>query len=168
MTNQDAPAERTLLIGAAKVGLLHLEPALTRVLTRTGLEEEEAVALLLTAVKEHNYVPATAEELYREALRREYRRRGGEQVEAQPGLTIRILGPGCVSCNRIHTRLIEILSRLQLAAEIDLVQDLDEIWRAGVVNTPALIINQQLKSSGRLPTPAEIESWLQAAAPTGR
>lgn len=168
MTNQNDPGERTLLIGAAKVGLLHLEPTLARVLARPELPEEEAVELLLAAVTKHNYVPVAATELYREALRREYRRRRGEQVAAPPGLSIRILGPGCVSCNRLHTRLLELLSRLQLAAEIDLVQDLDEIWRAGVVNTPALIINQHLKSSGRLPTPAEIESWLRAEAPTGR
>lgn len=168
MQKQDTPSERTLLIGAAKVGLLHLETALGQMLASPELGEEEAVAWLLAAVKKHNYVPASADELYRTALRREYRRRRGEAVEAQPGLAIRVLGSGCVSCNRINTMLIEILDRLQLAAEIDQVQDLDEIWRAGVINTPALIVNQEIKSSGRLPTPAEIESWLQAATTAGR
>ncbi len=51
-----------------------------------------------------------------------------------------------------------------VAADIFQVHDLDEIGRYGVMRTPALIVNGELKSSGRLPPPADIEEWLREAA----
>ncbi len=160
----DMPLQRTIRIGQATVGLIGLDVALARILREEGLAEDEAVARLFAAVSRDNYVPAGAADLYREALRREIRRQRGERVAPGPGLAIRILGPGCVSCNRLNTLVIEALQQLGIAADVEHVHDLDEIWRYGVTQTPALIINEEVKSAGRLPTPAQVAAWLRDGA----
>lgn len=157
----DIPLQRTIKIGKTTVGLLGLDIALARILQKKDLPEDEAVERLFASVSKENYIPPGATELYREALRREIRKQRGEKVEYGPGLAIRILGPGCVSCNKLNTLVIEALQRLGIAADVEHVHELDEIWRYGVTQTPALIINEQVKSSGRMPTPIQVEEWLK-------
>ena len=157
----DRPTQRTIKIGNATVGLIGLDVAINRILRDKDLTEDMAEEQLFAAVSKENYIPAEATELYRKALRREIRRQRGEGDDAETGLTIRILGPGCVSCNKLNTLVIEALQRLKVAADVEHVNDLDEIWRYGVTQTPALIINEDVKSSGRMPTPSQIEEWLQ-------
>lgn len=157
----DIPLQRTIKIGRTTVGLVGLDVALARILREEGLDEDEAVTRLFEVISRDNYIPATATELYREALRREIRKQRGEKVERGPGLDIRILGPGCVACNKLNTLVIEALQRLKVAADVEHIHELDEIWRYGVTQTPALIINEEVKSSGRMPTPAQVEEWLR-------
>jgi small redox-active disulfide protein 2 len=79
-----------------------------------------------------------------------------------PGvLTIRVLGSGCVTCNKLSAMLFEALQKFGLAADMESVHDLDEIWRFGVTKTPALIINNTVKCAGRMPSPAEVEEWVK-------
>jgi small redox-active disulfide protein 2 len=158
----DKPLPRTIKIGNAAVGLLGFDRALREALDK-NLEEEAAVEFLYRAVAGQNYVPAGAGEMYKAALRREYRRQRGEEAAGPQGLSIRILGPGCVSCNRLNTLVYDIMQRLGIAADIEMVHDLDEIWRHGVLSTPALIIDGEVKCAGRLPTPAQVEEWLRHA-----
>ncbi|MFH1020182.1 MAG: thioredoxin family protein [Pseudomonadota bacterium] len=160
MQNQDRPASRTIRIGAANIGLIGLEQALSKAMTGQ-MEEEAAVDFLFGAIAGKNYVPLTAEPIYREALRTEYRRRQGMQ-SASPGiLTIRVLGSGCVTCNTLSAMLFEALQKFALAADLESVHDLDEIWRFGVTKKPALIINDTVKCAGRMPSPAEVEGWVR-------
>ena len=162
----NTPLSRQLKIGKATVGLIGLDTGLTKVL-REKMGEEEAVDFLYQTVAGKNYIPPQATEMYREALRHAYRRQMDDSPATEQGLSIKILGTGCVSCNRINTMVIDILQNLQLAAEIEQIHDLDEIWRLGVINTPALIINNEIKTSGRHPSMSEIEQWLRdVAAPT--
>ncbi|MCK9296678.1 MAG: thioredoxin family protein [Desulfobulbaceae bacterium] len=150
---------RKIKIGRATVGLIGLEQAMQQAVSRK-LSADEATAFLFAAVSRENYIPATATDLYRQALRREYLmvESGGAQSPQQ--LTIKILGPGCVSCNKLNTMIFDIMQRLGIAADIEQIHDLDEIWRHGVITTPALIINGRIKCSGRMPPPAEVEQWL--------
>ncbi|MDH3359379.1 MAG: thioredoxin family protein [Desulfobulbaceae bacterium] len=157
----DRPTQRAIKIGNATIGLIGFDIALNRIIRDKNLDEESAVNQLFTAISKENYIPAEARELYREALRQEIRKQRGEKTESGNTLAIRILGPGCVSCNKLNTLVIEALQRLGIAADVEHVNDLDEIWRYGVTQTPALIINEEVKSSGRMPTPAQIEDWLQ-------
>mgnify|MGYP001813807319 FL=1 len=60
--------------------------------------------------------------------------------------------------------LIDILQEKKVAADIEDVQDLDEIWRYGVTKTPALIINGKVKSAGIQPLRVQIEQWIEEAA----
>lgn len=160
MHNDDKPAPRTIRIGAANVGLIGLDQALNKALSE-AMEEEAAVDFLFTAIAEDNYVPAPAEPIYREALRAEYRRRQGIAVADSGILTIRVLGSGCVTCNKLSAMLFEALQKFGLAADMESVHDLDEIWRFGVTKTPALIINNTVKCAGRMPFPAEVDEWVK-------
>ncbi len=157
----DRPTQRAIKIGNATIGLMGLDIALNRILGDKDYDEEVAVEQLFAAVSKDNYIPTGAKELYREALRREMRKQRGETVSRPTGLDIRILGPGCVSCNKLNTLVIEALQKLGIAADVEHVNELDEIWRYGVTQTPALIINEQVKSSGRMPSPFQVEEWLQ-------
>jgi len=151
---------RQLKIGKATIGLLGLDTSLAKAL-REQMGEAEAVDYMYEVVAAQNYIPPAGRDLYRHALRQEYRRQAGLTTDSRPGLTIKILGPGCVSCNRINAMIFDILQKLQLAADIVQIHDLDEIWRHGVLNTPALIINDRIMSSGRHPSSSEVEQWIR-------
>jgi small redox-active disulfide protein 2 len=128
------------------------------------LSEAVAVDLIFNHVEGINYIPAAVKKEYREALKKEYRRLVRGEAQQDTGLMIRILGPGCVSCNKLNTMIFDIMQRRGIAADIEQIHDLDEIWRHGVISTPALIINGEIKCAGRMPPPAEVEQWLVEAA----
>ena len=151
----------TIKIGNATVGLIGLDISLQEAAGRE-LSVQEAVDLIYSQMAGQNYIPAQAETAYREALKREYLRHIGEsEGNKTRGLSIRILGPGCVSCNKLNSMIFDILQRLGVKADIDQIHDLDEIWRHGVISTPALIINDKIKCTGRQPTISEVEAWLR-------
>ncbi|MBC8317956.1 MAG: thioredoxin family protein [Desulfobulbaceae bacterium] len=159
----DELPQRKLKIDNVSVGLIGLDVALSKARNAT-LPDEEAVDLIYTHIKRQNYIPSTMEKQYREALGKEYRRLVDGETLQNTGLMIRILGPGCVSCNKLNTMIFDIMQRLGIAADIEQIHDLDEIWRHGVLSTPALIINGDIKCAGRMPPPAEVEQWLVAAS----
>ncbi|MGV1098174.1 thioredoxin family protein [Thiovibrio sp. JS02] len=161
--DNDIPPPRTIKVGAASVGLIGLDPALNRAIS-DQLPEEAAVDFLLQEVRRQNYIPASAEESYREALLSEYQRRLGRKTAGPGTLTIRVLGSGCVTCNKLSAMLFEALQKSNLAADMESVHDLDEIWRFGVTKTPALIINNRVKCAGRMPTLSEVEEWVRQEA----
>ena len=158
----DEPLQRTIRIGNATVGLLGLNIALTQ-LSGREISEDDAVKFLYEQVRRKNYIPEQAIKPYKEALRREYRRYFNLEKSALQGLTIRVLGRPCVTCNKLKTMLIDILQEKNVAADIEDVQDLDEIWRYGVTKTPALIINGEVKSAGIQPLRVQIEQWIEEA-----
>jgi len=157
----DKPLERTLRVGRATIGLVGLDQALLRILPRDDLSENMAVDQIFDEVARQNYIPNGAEDIYREALRKEYRKLKKGESDDRKDLSIRILGPACVSCNRLNTLTFDILQEMGIPADIEQIHDLDEIWRHGVISTPALIINGEIKSSGRLPSRSEIEEWFR-------
>lgn len=159
----DKPLERTLRVGRVTIGLIGIDQAFSRILSRDELSQEQAVDLLLAEVSQKNYIPEGAESLYREALSKEYRRLKEGVKEEREGLSIRILGPGCVSFNRLNTMTFDILQEMGIPADIEQIHELDEIWRHGVITTPALIINGEIKSSGKLPSRSEVEEWFREA-----
>lgn len=161
--SDDIPTPRTIRIGAASVGLIGLDQAMAKAM-EAGLPPEKAAEFLLAAIGENNYIPDSARPLYREALLAEYQRRLGHGGPSQDRLTIRVLGSGCVTCNTLSAMLFTALAGLNLAADMESVHDLDEIWRFGVTKTPALIINGRVRCAGRMPTQAEVEEWLAEEA----
>jgi len=159
----DLPLPQTLRIGKLSVGLIGLDRTLSRISACPDINLEAAVELVFTEVASLNYVPDSAVNAYREAIAGEIRRLRGSGETRSGELIIRILGPGCVSCNNIQKLVFEIMAELGLAADILQIHDLDEIGRFGVMRTPALLINGVVKSAGRLPSRAQIEEWLREA-----
>jgi hypothetical protein len=161
MAMSDTPLQRTIKIGNASVGLIGIDTALNHVLLQEKMSEEEVAAYLYNEIKKHNYIPASTDHLYRKALLREYKKLRSEEVDQENRLQIRILGPGCVSCNKLGTMLFEILQTMNVPADIEQIHDLDEIWRYGVLSTPALVINDKVLCAGKMPTSSEVENWLR-------
>lgn len=160
----DTPTQRMIRIGKTSIGLLGLDIAINKALA-AELTVPPAVDLIFQAVKEQNYIPAAMVEKYREAIGREYRRLLGLDDNQDQGLSIRILGTGCISCNGLQTMVIDAMERAGIAADIEQIHDRDEIWRLGVTATPALMINGRVKIAGIKPTLAQVEGWIREVLP---
>ena len=78
-------------------------------------------------------------------------------------LTIKILGPGCANCKKLEEVARKAVASLNVDAEIIKVTDMQAIIAYDVLQTPGLVINEKLVSSGRIPTPATVGEWIRAA-----
>ena len=77
-------------------------------------------------------------------------------------MIIKILGPGCVRCQRLEQLTREVLAELGLTAEFEHVTEMNEIMAYPILGTPALVIDEQVKVAGRIPSKEEIAVWLKA------
>jgi len=73
---------------------------------------------------------------------------------------IEILGMGCPNCKRLEENVRKAASELGLEAEISKVADIKKIMEYGVMATPAIVVDGEVKASGRIPDVAEIKRWL--------
>jgi small redox-active disulfide protein 2 len=76
-------------------------------------------------------------------------------------MEIKILGMGCPRCDEVMKRTMNVLTELNVAADVRKVKDLKEISSYGVFSTPGLMINNTVKSQGRIPSVVEIKEWIQ-------
>ena len=76
-------------------------------------------------------------------------------------MDIKVLGPGCARCTAVEKLVKEALEELQIDATMEKVKDVKQYVGYGVFSTPALIIDGQVKCSGKIPTKNEIISWLK-------
>jgi len=76
---------------------------------------------------------------------------------------IRILGPGCPNCKKVEALAREAISELGIEASFEKVTDMAEITKYPIMGTPGLLINGKVVSSGRIPSKAQIISWLTTA-----
>jgi len=75
-------------------------------------------------------------------------------------MEIRVLGSGCPRCHEVEKRTIDVLSELNIAADVQKVTDLMKMMEHGILATPGLVINGKLKCSGRIPSRDEIKAWI--------
>ena len=75
-------------------------------------------------------------------------------------LTIKVLGSGCANCKRVEQIARKVITEMGIEAEIIKVTDYNEITAYNILSTPGLIINERVVSTGRIPTPAEVTTWL--------
>ncbi len=78
-------------------------------------------------------------------------------------LTIKVLGSGCANCKRVEQIVHKVVEEMTLQAEIIKVTEYPEIMKYNVMSTPGLVINEKIVSTGRIPTPAEVTTWLADA-----
>lgn len=76
-------------------------------------------------------------------------------------LTVKVLGSGCPNCQRLETEARAALDAAQpeIDYEIIKVTDYTDIIAYGVMSTPALVINEQVVSAGRIPKRDQIIEW---------
>jgi small redox-active disulfide protein 2 len=78
-------------------------------------------------------------------------------------LTIKVLGPGCANCTQLEKITKKAVQQLAIEAKVIKVTDYNEIIAHGVMSTPGLVINEKVVSSGKVPTEAEVVTWLATA-----
>ncbi len=79
-------------------------------------------------------------------------------------LSIKILGTGCPNCQRLERTAKEVVEELGLEATFLKVTRMDEIMKYPILATPGLVVNEKVVCSGRVPTKAEVTTWLTTAA----
>lgn len=77
-------------------------------------------------------------------------------------LTVKILGSGCANCKKLEAVAREAATASHIEAEFLKVTDMQQIMAYDLLSTPGLVVNEQLVSSGRIPTVAEVQKWLSA------
>jgi len=79
-------------------------------------------------------------------------------------VNIAILGPGCMNCKKVEQIAKEAVAELALEeATFQHVTNWDEIMKYPILRTPGLVLNGKVVCSGRIPTKAEIVSWITTA-----
>jgi small redox-active disulfide protein 2 len=78
-------------------------------------------------------------------------------------LTIKILGSGCANCKRLEQITRKVVEEMSIEADVVKVTDYQDIMTYNVLSTPGLVVNEKLVSSGRIPTPAEVTTWVADA-----
>jgi small redox-active disulfide protein 2 len=75
-------------------------------------------------------------------------------------MKIEVLGAGCPKCLRLESMVKDAVAKLGLDAEVSHVYNVDEIVERGVMMTPALVVDGEVKLSGKLPSEAELKKIL--------
>ncbi len=78
-------------------------------------------------------------------------------------MEIKILGMGCPKCKRVEALAREAASEVGANATFTKIENMDGIMAYDVMSTPALVIEEEVKASGRIPRKEEIAEWIRAA-----
>ncbi len=152
-------------IGNFQVGMVGLKEIMADLAPSfSKASDEEMAGALIQRLSPKNYIPEKAKPEYGRALVREFRKFLGQEIhpdrEAQ-GLVIRVLGQGCANCQALSQRIIEVLAELKLAADFEHVTDIKEIARYGILQSPALLINDKIVAKGSVPSKAQLIEWFK-------
>ena len=79
-------------------------------------------------------------------------------------MVIKVLGSGCANCSKLEDLARQASEQLGLDAQIVKVTDMAEIMGYGVMSTPALVVDEELRLSGRVPKLEEVVSILSRSA----
>jgi hypothetical protein len=151
-------------LGKIRVGVTGLKAAIKELKSWRGRPEAEIAQALFEKVKPRNYIPAAAQEEYKRAFLREFKKALGEPVrEEQAGLCVKVLGSGCAACEKLVQTIMTVLAELDLPAEVEHVRDVREIAASGVFGVPAVLINGQVMAVGQTPPKAMLKKWLEEA-----
>jgi len=76
-------------------------------------------------------------------------------------INIKILGTGCPKCKTLERLTTEVVNENNFEAEIGKVEDIMQIMNYGVMSTPALVVNEKVIISGRVPSKEEIKKLIE-------
>ena len=153
-------------VGGSRVGIIGLKSVLSEVAEDCADQSDEAIrAELVKRLNKRNYIANSAREDYGRAFLREFNKFTGRPVEdgESDGVEIKVLGPGCASCNRLEQDLMAVMAEIGRAADLEHVTGIAEIGNYGVMGTPALVINGEVKAVGSVPPKSRLKQWLQEA-----
>ena len=75
-------------------------------------------------------------------------------------MEIKILGPGCAKCKKTEKLVREMVAETGVDAHVEKVTDMMEIASFGVFATPSVIIDDEVKCSGKTPKKKDLKAWL--------
>jgi small redox-active disulfide protein 2 len=77
-------------------------------------------------------------------------------------MKIKILGTGCAKCKKLYAEAEKAVAASGVVVELEKIEAIDDITKYGVMMTPALVIDEEVKASGRIAPASEIVSWIAA------
>jgi small redox-active disulfide protein 2 len=75
-------------------------------------------------------------------------------------MKVKILGSGCANCRKLEAVARDAAAASGIVADFEKVTDMKAILAYDVMSTPALVIDEKVVASGRIPTKAEVQQWL--------
>ena len=79
-------------------------------------------------------------------------------------LVIKVLGPGCENCQKVNDVAHQAVANFGVEAQFEKITGYEDIRKYPILSTPGLVINEKLVCAGRIPTVAEVTTWLADAA----
>ncbi len=76
-------------------------------------------------------------------------------------MDIKILGTGCAKCKKLYKNTEKAIKKTGVDASLEKVEDLQDIMSYNVMSTPAIVIDGEVKVSGKLVSPDEIAEFLK-------
>ena len=156
-----------ILVAGRRTGIIGLPQVLQEVAVEfEHRPDAEIQAELLQRLSLKNYIVDKVRDAYGRAFLREYKKYIGRPVEDdRPEVPqIKVLGPGCPNCDRLEQEIMELMTELGMAADLEHVRDVVEIGRYGVMSVPALVINGKVVAAGSIPPRKKLKALLQDAA----
>jgi hypothetical protein len=149
-------------IGKNLIGLPGLTAIFQELSSLEFASPAAAQEALLRRVAGANYIPAGSRDDYGRALWREFQRFQGQapEAEAAAGLEIKVLGSGCVGCQKFYQQVVDILAARGIIADLQYITTPALLKGYEVRSFPALIINGRLVLAGQSPAPAQLDKIL--------
>lgn len=77
-------------------------------------------------------------------------------------MNIKILGSGCPNCQKLEANVKQAVKEIGLKdVQIEHIFDINKIVEYGIMSTPAIVFDKEVKAAGRIPDVEEIKSWLK-------
>ena len=76
-------------------------------------------------------------------------------------MIVKVLGTGCKKCKTLEEKVKEIIQLNYIDATVEKVSDIQEMIKYGIMMTPGLVVNEQVKSSGVIPKDDQLLNWLK-------
>lgn len=77
------------------------------------------------------------------------------------GCRIKVLGAGCKSCHELHENVKKAVADMNLDAVVEYITDMEKVMSYGVMSMPAIVVNEQVVSMGKVLKPAQVEELLK-------
>ena len=75
-------------------------------------------------------------------------------------MKIKVLGPGCSKCHQLEQVVRDVVKELAIDASVEEVKDVKKIMDYSILMTPGLVINEEVVSSGKVPSKAEVTQMI--------
>lgn len=155
-------------VGPNRIGIIGLKQVLKElVLISDSMTEDRIKQHLMESLGKKNYISSNVKDRYEAAFYREFCVFTGKPVEPdyEPGvIEIKVLGQGCNRCDQLEFDVIAIVAEMNIPADVEHVRDIKAIAEYGVMGSPALVINGQVKVVGTVPGRQKIKSWISEVA----